>query len=40
MIDRDDPHVSVRRQFELLRVSRSGLYYVPLASTWPSAIGA
>jgi putative transposase len=29
MIDRDDSHVSVRRQCELVRVSRSGLYYVP-----------
>lgn len=29
MIDRDDPKVSVRRQCELLRVSRSGLYYEP-----------
>jgi putative transposase len=29
MVDREDPNVSVRRQCELLRVSRSGLYYEP-----------
>ncbi len=29
MIDRDKPELSVRRQCELLRVSRSGLYYEP-----------
>ena len=29
MIDREQPELSVRRQCELLRVSRSGLYYEP-----------
>jgi putative transposase len=29
MIDRDQPELSVRRQCELLRLSRSGLYYEP-----------
>jgi len=29
MIDREDARLSVRRQCELLRVSRSGLYYEP-----------
>lgn len=29
MIDPEQPELSVRRQCELLRVSRSGLYYEP-----------
>jgi putative transposase len=29
MVDREQPELSVRRQCELLRVSRSGLYYEP-----------
>jgi len=29
MIQRDSPDLSVRRQCELLRISRSGLYYEP-----------
>lgn len=29
MIDREQPQLSVRRQCELLRISRSGLYYEP-----------
>lgn len=37
MVDRAHAHVSVRRQCELLRVSRSGLYYEP-APTDPAEL--
>jgi hypothetical protein len=33
MIDREQRELSVRRQCELLRVSRSGLYYEPEATS-------
>jgi len=33
MIDHDQPSLSVRRQCELLAISRSGLYYEPVATS-------
>ena len=39
MIEREEPQPSVRRQCELLRVSRSGLYYEPERTGLPSMRG-